>query len=326
MTQQSTVVAVCRDPLWRDYTHWIGPMAHDVMREKEHRLTYFGGVRLCGADVFRYEGRGERHVNRHYRHIQSDHNNDYAMCLPLEGRAEVRQGDKSASVQSGDFILISLSKPFECVVSGASRPEFSCMHVRLSASALRQRLPRIDDYCGREGIAGAAAGRIMKSILGHALSDAVALSPARQLQFNTVLIDCVANAIEAAYEREDVQVSTWGTARGRVFEQARTYIHNNLCDSSLNIGKIARHCRVSSRYLQAAFASFAVTASGYIVEQRLLQCREALRSKLLLDQSISTIAMQWGFNDMPYFCRAYRARFGVTPSADRRAALVISHN
>jgi AraC-like DNA-binding protein len=51
-----------------------------------------------------------------------------------------------------------------------------------------------------------------------------------------------------------------------------------------------------------------------VLEQRLLLARRFLLQESSRDRKVSDIAYTAGFNDLSYFHRAFRRRFGMTPS------------
>ena len=64
-----------------------------------------------------------------------------------------------------------------------------------------------------------------------------------------------------------------------------------------------------------------MTGTGYpimlpasVLEQRLVRAARLLRDPRHLARKVSDIAYLAGFNDMSYFHRAFRRRFGMTPS------------
>jgi AraC-like DNA-binding protein len=89
--------------------------------------------------------------------------------------------------------------------------------------------------------------------------------------------------------------------------------------SDLNIGMIAFRYGLSPRQAQRLFEQSGTTFTEYLLEHRLLAAR-----KLLLDpdncwRKISDIAQSAGFADLSYFNRAFRRRFGITPSDMRES-------
>jgi AraC-like DNA-binding protein len=95
-----------------------------------------------------------------------------------------------------------------------------------------------------------------------------------------------------------------------------SYIRDQIRDPELSIDKIASALRRSKRYLHMAFAASDRSIADHIWMTRLDGCRDDLASRSEL--TISEIAFAWGFSSSAHFSRAFRKRFGVTPSAFRR--------
>lgn len=294
--------------------------------EPEHSwVTGYQGVQLGVVDVFRYEGIGRHHGERGLEHVQADRMDDYLLTLPLRAHINIRQGGQTRSVEPGEFALLSTSQPFYADISSQSpRETFSAVHVRVSGSALRQRMPHAEECCWQAMRLRAGAGVILQQLCNLAVDQGRGLSPAEGRRFAGMLMDAVTNAALEAPELQSLPILSSNWAYVRIARQAKAYIENHLSDPGLDTDTVAAHCRVSKRYLQAVFADSGETVSSTVREMRLQRCREALRSPALRHQSVSQIAMHWGFADMPYFCRAYRARFDQTPSKDRIGSLALS--
>ncbi|MFI2273929.1 helix-turn-helix domain-containing protein [Catenuloplanes sp. NPDC020197] len=96
-------------------------------------------------------------------------------------------------------------------------------------------------------------------------------------------------------------------------DAARRLADRRLTDPDLTPMTLAGELNVSVRTLQRAFAAEGRSASAYIRDQRLEQVHRALASpgrRLAL----STIAARWRFADHAHLTRAFRQRFGYTPS------------
>ena len=64
----------------------------------------------------------------------------------------------------------------------------------------------------------------------------------------------------------------------------------------------------------------ATSFTAFVLEQRLARAHRMIREPRGLDR-ISTVAFASGFGDLSYFNRAFRRRFGMTPSDLRAQAL-----
>jgi AraC-like DNA-binding protein len=80
-----------------------------------------------------------------------------------------------------------------------------------------------------------------------------------------------------------------------------------------------RH-RIKPRWVQRLFESEGTTFTEYVLAQRLVRAHRLLTDPLYANQKVSTIALDIGFGDLSYFNRAFRQRYGTTPSELRPAA------
>ena len=62
----------------------------------------------------------------------------------------------------------------------------------------------------------------------------------------------------------------------------------------------------------------AETLGRHILGRRLERCRADLTDP---NRTVTDVAFGWGFRSLAHFSRAYRARFGGSPSQDRMATL-----
>lgn len=98
--------------------------------------------------------------------------------------------------------------------------------------------------------------------------------------------------------------------------QARTYVEARLAEPGLDSAGIAGALGVSARYLQMVFAQVGTTPSRFLLARRLEAAAARLR-QLYRPCSITAVALECGFNDISYFSRSFRRRFGVSPSRYR---------
>jgi len=98
----------------------------------------------------------------------------------------------------------------------------------------------------------------------------------------------------------------------------------NLDRNDLTIESIARANALSARQAQRLFAASGTTFSEFVLEQRLLSARRLLLHGQSRYRKISDIAFTVGFNDLSYFHKSFRRRFGMSP-ADMRAEFNQEH-
>lgn len=81
--------------------------------------------------------------------------------------------------------------------------------------------------------------------------------------------------------------------------------------------QIATSHQVSPRYVRKLFESEGLSFTEYTLGQRLMRAHRMLADPLWCRHSITDIAYEAGFNDLSYFNRAFRKRYGETPSEVR---------
>jgi AraC-like DNA-binding protein len=117
---------------------------------------------------------------------------------------------------------------------------------------------------------------------------------------------------------ESVLQGDTGRATGRadtLRRDAKAVIDARLGDLSFTSAGMPVALGVSARYLQMVFAEVGTTPSRYLIARRLDAAAARLRH--LGPCSVTDVALECGFNDLSYFSRAFRRRFGVPARAYR---------
>ncbi|RUZ88595.1 AraC family transcriptional regulator, partial [Mesorhizobium sp. M7A.F.Ca.US.003.02.2.1] len=133
----------------------------------------------------------------------------------------------------------------------------------------------------------------------------------------THIFDLVALAMGATRDAAEI-------ARGRGVRVARLRAIKaeiTAHGGDLSAEDIARRHRLSARYIRKLFESEGTSLSDFMLCQRLLRAHRMLSNPRHAGRSITAIAFEAGFNDLSYFNRAFRRRYGATPSDVRAAAL-----
>jgi AraC-like DNA-binding protein len=99
----------------------------------------------------------------------------------------------------------------------------------------------------------------------------------------------------------------------------RADVMTNLGRNELSLPEVASRCGLSPRQAQRLFEQAGTTFTEFVLEQRLLLARKLLGDPRGRVRKISDIAHSAGFSDLSYFNRAFRKRFGATPSDLRDA-------
>ena len=93
-----------------------------------------------------------------------------------------------------------------------------------------------------------------------------------------------------------------------------------ITQSELSLAQIARLHHVTPRQVQRLFAREGTCFSDYVRDARLERARAALADPAQRHRRVLAIALESGFDDFSAFSRAFRRRFGMTPSEVRGAS------
>ena len=107
--------------------------------------------------------------------------------------------------------------------------------------------------------------------------------------------------------------------RAARFAAIKSWISQRCIQQEVSIGEVASAMGASVRYVQTLFEGEGTTFSHFVLDQRLEYAAQILTSPHA-NQRVTDIAYDSGFSDLSYFNRAFRARFGCTPSDMRQRA------
>ena len=138
------------------------------------------------------------------------------------------------------------------------------------------------------------------------------MDPARAARFERIFLELLAAGAEAAAPTAPVRVTAGHTLRARAILE----IDQRLGLVRATAGELGRVLGVSADDLGLAFRPDG-GLKAYLLQRRLEGVRAALTG---LDRAepIGNIAHRLGFSDAAHLSRAFRSRFGLTPSAYRR--------
>jgi AraC-like DNA-binding protein len=89
---------------------------------------------------------------------------------------------------------------------------------------------------------------------------------------------------------------------------------------NLSATVVAALLGVTPRYVHLLLEETGKSFTYHVLERRLQRAVALLRDPQWCDRKIAEIAAESGFTDLSYFNRAFRRRFGTTPSDIRKAA------
>jgi AraC-like DNA-binding protein len=185
------------------------------------------------------------------------------------------------------------------------------------------RIPhrQVADICRNveDKIARRIAKRGLSNLLLHQVETAQRFGPELDAATTHItahyILDLVALSIGVGSDAAEIATNR-GLAAARL-DAIKAEILRRLEKPDLRLEHIAGNHGVSTRYVQHLFEQRGESFVNFVLEQRLLSAYRLLRDPRSRMRKISDIAAAAGFSDISYFNRAFRRRFGATPTEIR---------
>lgn len=252
---------------------------------------------------------------RTYRHI-ADGDDSVLIAIPRTGELAVNfSGGITHHCQPGNVIVAAADKPFSAEnqsflhssVIGVQREwfedRFSDSHSFMNSltapanpEALRLLVRYIDTIVANGDEIGARAEKLSSVHLHELL---------------TLALGGKAGPIPGGSD---------GEVRRARMQKIRQFMHSNMQKADLNAVSVAEACHVSPQYLRKMLRDSGTTFSEYLTGVRLDGVHKKLLNPASNNEAIYALAYSAGFNNLAWFNRAFRARFGMTPLEVRESA------
>lgn len=269
-----------------------------LLRGHAAPIARFGDVSICAIRTARHAGVGRAAA------LQPGSATTLQILFILSGNLRVCTGDLQFQLSASDWFIC-----------GADQ---TTLWASQDIDALLMTIPATTPVPTRNRVHSATSGvgNILLTCIRSALKVADELTPQARAELGNSLDDLARLAM-----RERAAPSRRISGRGIMRERVKAFVRHRLRDSTLSINDIAQTFNCTKRYLHKVFSEDERSLNQYIWELRLDRCSHDLASRELLDRSITQIAFVWGFRSSPHFSRAFRQRFGVSPSVYRSAQL-----
>lgn len=297
----STSVEAWKQQLWSTYVR---------LESRTESSGFYGKVNeyFRGGDSLSLVESTSQTTERTIEHIRSDGQEVFLIAFQIDGRGAVYQDDRVAETRPGEFVFYDSRKPYKLEF----REPFKQLVLRLSRATLGSRANSLDNL--------------------NALAFQTSYGP------TGVALDFLKNIAQRApeCERHDLQAisasagdlvingilsQAAGLAPRRwLFEKLRSGISNEIRDPEFGALQFARRAKMSDRSLRRLCAESGTSPGEVIMNARLHGVRRDLLAGPSGRKSITEIALSWGFNDVSYFNRSFKAAFGCTPSQWRRTS------
>jgi len=291
---------ICRTFVQLDVDTCTGPFSGQVS------TTSVGQVRFSRIDANPME------VQRRARHIAEAREDELLVALHLAGRAMGEQDGRQVVLGPGDLALFDAARPYTVDFAGGST--FNHLVVQMPRAMLRARVDRLDSVTAVPIRREEAVGGLVSSFVIRLASAVDTLDPAIQQPLVQQAVDLIATALGRSSPMSGV---TGESLQALYRRRIKAFIEAYLGDPTLSPAMIAAAHHISPRYLHKLFSDEPRSVLRIVWDRRLDRCRQDLEDPTLVRQTVSEIATRWGFQNAAHFSRAFRARYGHSPTEHR---------
>lgn len=227
------------------------------------------------------------------------------------GAVFVAQDGRECWVAENELIVLDVARDFYIDTS-----DVLTYAIRLPASAMRSVTPHVDALTARVIDGSRGSGAVFRALVDELFAQGDALSDKEADDIAGML----PHALAPALMQLDVAAQP-SPSRLRVLHKHRIkrFVRERLADPALDVQAIADHIQLSARYVHELFSDEPESLTRWIWSARLEGCRRELGAGNV--RTVGEVAYGWGFVNLAHFSRAFRGRFGMSPSEFRKLGL-----
>ena len=247
-------------------------------------------------------------VRRELRQVRETNDDRYCLVRNRGARAStVIHRGREFTLQPGSLALLKLDEPF-FAADGTNSKHFTNVH--LPTATLRAMVPDLENLVGRELEPGGALSLAMD------YSDLLLRHPQAAGEAGMAIANHLLDlaAIGLGARGEPALAAQRGGLRAVRLKAMLMILEQRFGEPGFSAQKLADAAGLSERYVNELLFEAGASFTTRLNELRMRKAADLLaRGK----RRISDIAFECGFNDLSYFNRCFRRRFGLTPTAAR---------
>jgi AraC-like DNA-binding protein len=243
--------------------------------------------------------------------IESDY---LILTVALSGGGVLHVRDREIQIGGGTAALTRTTDVSRCSIHSTSE----MVNFRFPFDKIAPMIADLDAAAMRPIPVDAEAVRLLVHYAGMLKNEDMLATAEVQSLMSSHLRDLAALAIGATRDAE-VVASSGGIPAARL-RAIKADIVKNFTDRHLSIDTLALRHGITPRYVSMLFEGDATTFSEFVLALRLQRAHRMLTDPRYSDRTVSSVAFDAGFGDLSYFNRAFRRRYGATPSDIRRKA------
>jgi len=258
----------------------------------------------------------------HYRRprsITNEEDDDFVLLANLDGEFVSTQNGHDVKLGAGEACLMACVDPGEFY-----RPALgNVVCIRIPSENLASLVPHLHDRTRTIIRQDSEALRLLTSYIG-VLGGTQTLSTPELRSSIVSHIHKLAALVLQPTQDNYARIENTGLKAARL-RAVKSYVFKNLGRGDLNVGEVAAHIRLTPRSLQLLLEEEGTTFSAFALQSRLARVYAALTDRRNRHRTIGDIAFECGFGDVSYFNRAFRRRYGASPTEIRNQSVLRSN-
>jgi len=225
------------------------------------------------------------------------------IVMPIKGYIKLRTTDKSIRVHVNELAIWDSSQCIHFEIN-------DCQYEHISV-IIPQRVLRADEsnckdlHCSHLDETNLLSELCVQHMITLSKFLDKQLRP-YEISLSNVTVNIV-HAVLASFNNRPRDKET-------LIDEIKDYIDCYISDDTLSPSTIAAAFQISTRYVHKIFEEEDYKIGAWIMRRRLERsCNDLVSAK----SSITSIAFRWGFKDHAHYSRAFKRRFGITPSKYR---------
>jgi AraC-like DNA-binding protein len=292
-----------------DYWHSVACkeiVGHDSV--PDDRLTFQAEIRAAkfgNLELIEFSN-SPMQASHTLAHVERTKSDSMFVCLQLSGSVHIIQNAREVNLNAGSLMLIEPLMPYSARFFRDSKT----LLIKAPRRDMRARIGRNRELIGHRVTSDRLDDDLALSGAAKLPSLAGTIAPVtEQLMANHVL-DLVGLSVARTISNIACRVSN---PRALLLGQIRSVVEARLTDPELDGQIIADAVGISVRYANALLFEQDSSLNRLILSRRLFRCRSALEDPDQAHRTVTEIAQSWGFSDMTYFGRRFKAAYGVSP-------------
>jgi AraC-like DNA-binding protein len=309
----ATVSEQARYKLWLD--RYVATFGECTMRTAESvpftmrsEFALFGDVAVLQASGTIIA------AARNKQQVATDKNDDFMLAFNCGATlAQVSQRGRELVAGPGHAMLWTMGEAMKTRMSGVG---LASNGLNIPANRLRALVADVDDLVCKPIDADTPAMRHLERYLDFLMnSDELDDQPEMAERIGSVLVDLVALALGAG--RDAGALAPMRGLRAARVQEILATIKVGFSDPMFSAVTVGLKLGLSARYVQELLQETGASFTARVLELRLQKGRAMLESFANDHLKVSDIAFACGFNEVSYFNRCFRRRFGASPTQYR---------